>query len=79
MVSLVESLEDKYGEDEEEDQAFAFIVFVSCSPEAKRGLLPHVITLNDYNIGQCRGFLVAFILVLVEKVEDEALKCVVKT
>jgi hypothetical protein len=52
MVSLVESLEDKYGEDEEEDQNFAFIVFVSCSPEAKRGLLPHVITLNDYNIGE---------------------------
>jgi hypothetical protein len=60
MVSLVESLEDKYGEDEEEDQAFAFIVFVSCSPEAKRGLLPHVITLNDYNIGQCRGFLLLY-------------------
>ena len=52
MVSLVESLEEKYGEEEEEDQHFAFIVFVSCSPEAKRGLLPHVITLNDFNIGE---------------------------
>lgn len=50
MVSLVESLDEKYGEDEEEDQNFPFIVFVSCSPEAKRGLLPHVITLNDFNI-----------------------------
>jgi hypothetical protein len=52
MVSLVESLDEKYREDEDEDQNFSFIVFVSCSPEAKRGLLPHVITLNDFNIGK---------------------------
>ena len=30
---------------------YGFIVFISCSPETKQGLLPHTITLNDYHIG----------------------------
>jgi len=50
MVSLKESIDDKYGEKEEESDDFGFIVFVSCSPEAKRGMLPPLMTLNDYNI-----------------------------
>ena len=49
VVSLKESINDKYGEKETENDDFGFIVFVSCSPEAKRGLLPTMITLNDYN------------------------------
>jgi len=50
VISLKESIDDKYGEKETENEDFGFIVFVSCSPEAKRGLLPPMITLNDYNI-----------------------------
>jgi len=50
MVSLKDSIDDKYGEKEEESDDFGFIVFVSCSPEAKRGMLPPLMTLNDYNI-----------------------------
>ena len=50
MVSLKESIDEKYGEKESESEDFGFIVFVSCSPEAKRGMFPPMITLNDYNI-----------------------------
>ena len=50
MVSLKESIDEKYGEKENESEDFGFIVFVSCSPEAKRGMFPPMITLNDYNI-----------------------------
>eukprot|EP00092_Neocalanus_flemingeri_P041921 GFUD01045655.1.p1 GENE.GFUD01045655.1~~GFUD01045655.1.p1 ORF type:complete len:545 (-),score=132.58 GFUD01045655.1:10-1644(-) len=50
MVSLKESIDKKYGEKETESDDFGFIVFVSCSPEAKKGMLPPMITLNDYNI-----------------------------
>jgi len=50
MVSLKESIDEKYGEKENESEDFGFIVFVSCSPEAKRGMLPPMMTLNDYNI-----------------------------
>eukprot|EP00092_Neocalanus_flemingeri_P028401 GFUD01030839.1.p1 GENE.GFUD01030839.1~~GFUD01030839.1.p1 ORF type:complete len:555 (-),score=121.26 GFUD01030839.1:265-1929(-) len=54
MVSLKESVDEKYGEKENESEDFGFIVFVSCSPEAKRGMFPPMITLNDYNI-ECFG------------------------
>ena len=54
MVSLKDSIEEKYGEKEDEGEDFGFIVFVSCSPEAKRGMLPPLMTLNDYNI-ECFG------------------------
>jgi Leucine-rich repeat (LRR) protein len=54
MVSLKECIDDKYGEKENESDDFDYIVFVSCSPEAKRGLLPPLMTLNDYNI-ECFG------------------------
>lgn len=54
MVSLKESIDQKYGEKDDESEDFGFIVFVSCSPEAKRGMLPPLMTLNDYNI-ECFG------------------------
>eukprot|EP00092_Neocalanus_flemingeri_P013931 GFUD01015027.1.p1 GENE.GFUD01015027.1~~GFUD01015027.1.p1 ORF type:complete len:540 (-),score=128.50 GFUD01015027.1:28-1647(-) len=54
MVSLKESIDEKYGEKENDSEDFGFIVFVSCSPEAKRGMFPPMITLNDYNI-ECFG------------------------
>ena len=50
MVTLQESIEEKYGEKENEAEDFGFIVFVSCSPEAKAGMFPPLMTLNDYNI-----------------------------
>ena len=50
MVTLQQSIEEKYGEKEEDKEDFGFIVFVSCSPEAKAGMLPPLMTLNDYNI-----------------------------
>ena len=50
MVSLKESVEEKYGEKEHESEDFGFIMFVSCSPEAKKGMLPPLLTLNDFNI-----------------------------
>ena len=54
MVSLKESLNDKYGEKEEESEYLEFIMFVSSSPEAKQGMLPPIVTLNEYNI-ECLG------------------------
>ena len=54
MVTLQESIEEKYGEKESEAEDFGFIVFVSCSPEAKAGMFPPLMTLNDYNI-ECFG------------------------
>ena len=54
MVSLKECIDDKYGEKETESDDCGYIVFMSCSPEAKRGLLPPLMTLNDYNI-ECFG------------------------
>lgn len=51
MVSLRSSIETKYMDEEEDGQEdFGFIVYVSCSPEQKCGMLPHIITLNNYNI-----------------------------
>ena len=54
MVTLQESIDEKYGEKESEAEDFGFIVFVSCSPEAKAGMFPPLMTLNDYNI-ECFG------------------------
>jgi len=54
MVTLQESIDGKYGEKESEAEDFGFIVFVSCSPEAKAGMFPPLMTLNDYNI-ECFG------------------------
>ena len=50
VVTLQNSIDDKYGEKESESEDFGFIVFVSCSPEAKAGMFPPLMTLNDYNI-----------------------------
>ena len=57
MVSLRDSIETKYMEEEEDNQEdFGFIVFVSCSPEVKHGMLPNIITLNNYNIEKFGDF-----------------------
>ena len=57
MVSLRDSIETKYMDEEEDNQEdFGFIVFVSCSPEVKHGMLPNIITLNNYNIEKFGDF-----------------------
>ena len=56
MVTLQESIDEKYGEKENEAEDFGFIVFVSCSPEAKAGMFPPLMTLNDYNIESFGNF-----------------------
>ena len=56
MVTLQESIDEKYGEKESEAEDFGFIVFVSCSPEAKAGMFPPLMTLNDYNIERFGAF-----------------------
>ena len=48
MRTLIESIEDKY--DGEDGSDYGFIVFVSSSPECKKGLFPPVMTLCDYDI-----------------------------
>ena len=47
-TSVLSSIEDKYAYDDGED--YGFIVFVSNSPECKKGMFPPVMTLCDYNI-----------------------------
>ena len=56
MVTLQTSIDEKYGEKENEAEDFSFIVFVSSSPEAKAGMFPPLMTLNDYNIESFGGF-----------------------
>lgn len=57
MSTLVKSLNNKYSDDEDDQEnSFGFIVFISCSPETKRGLLPNIITLNEYNIERVGDF-----------------------
>lgn len=56
MSTLVTSLNNKYSDDEDEDTSYGFIVFISCSPEAKKGLLPNIITLNEYHIERVGDF-----------------------
>ena len=56
MVTLQNSIDEKYGEKENEAEDFSFIVFVSSSPEAKAGMFPPLMTLNDYNIESFGAF-----------------------
>ena len=47
-TTLIESIEDKY--DGEDGRDYGFIVFVSSSPECKKGMFPPILTLCDYDI-----------------------------
>lgn len=47
MTTILETIEDKYSYDDED---YGFIVFVSSSPEAKKGMYPPIMTLCDYDI-----------------------------
>ena len=48
MRTLIESIEEKY--DGEDGSNYGFIVFMSSSPECKKGMFPPVMTLCDYDI-----------------------------
>ena len=56
--TVLDGLEDKYNfsmgtgsdDDDGNSDSFDFIVFVSNSPETKRGMYPPVVTLIDYDI-----------------------------
>ena len=59
MATLLESIQNKYGADDDNDQEdYGWIVFVSNSPECKKGMFPPIMTLSDYdisNIGNLRN------------------------
>jgi len=51
MATLLESIQTKYGADDDNDQEdYGWIVFVSNSPECKKGMFPPIMTLSDYDI-----------------------------
>jgi hypothetical protein len=51
MATLLESIQDKYVDDSENTD-YGFIVFVSNSPECKKGMFPPIMTLSDYDINR---------------------------
>ena len=50
--TVLSSIEEKYSPDDPDLSAseFGYIVFVSNSPETKKGMFPHIMTLIDYDI-----------------------------
>ena len=50
MPTLLNSIEDKYVSDEDVERLYGFIVFVSNSPECKKGMFPPILALNDFDI-----------------------------
>ena len=48
MTSVMKCLNRRYSDLGDGDQCG--FLFMSCSPESKRGLLPNIISLNGYNI-----------------------------
>lgn len=49
---MLTAIEEKYSNDDED---YGFIVFVSNSPETKRGMFPPIMTLCDYDIDVVGG------------------------
>eukprot|EP00095_Tigriopus_kingsejongensis_P002556 maker-scaffold309_size213625-snap-gene-1.27 protein:Tk02556 transcript:maker-scaffold309_size213625-snap-gene-1.27-mRNA-1 annotation:"isoform a" len=50
MATILQSIADKYSPEEVEEENLGFIVFVSNSPECKRGMFPPIMTLIDYDL-----------------------------
>jgi hypothetical protein len=50
MATLLHSIQDKYGADDADREEYGWIVFVSNSPECKKGMFPPIMTLSDYDI-----------------------------
>lgn len=49
MPTLLEGIRDKYESYDEEDLG-GFIVFMSSSPDVKKGMFPRVMSLCDYRL-----------------------------
>ena len=49
MPTLLEGIRDKYESYDEEDLG-GFIVFMSSSPDVKKGMFPRVMSLCDYSL-----------------------------
>ena len=52
MATLLESIQNKYAEEETGQDEYGWIVFVSNSPECKKGMFPPIMTLSDYDINR---------------------------
>ena len=51
VKTVLNSIEEKYSPDDPDISAdFGYIVFVSNSPETKKGMFPPIMTLIDYDI-----------------------------
>ena len=61
MATLLDSIQDKYGADEDADrEEYGWIVFVSNSPECKKGMFPPIMTLSDYDISSIGNKIIYF-------------------
>ena len=49
-ATLLDSIQNKYGAEEDNQEDYGWIVFVSNSPECKKGMFPPIMTLSDYDI-----------------------------
>ena len=49
MPTLLEGIREKYEQDKDEDYG-GFIVFMSSSPDVKKGMFPRVMSLCDYSL-----------------------------
>ena len=49
MPTLLEGIRDKYESHDDEDLG-GFIVFMSSSPDVKKGMFPRVMSLCDYSL-----------------------------
>ena len=57
MATLLHSIQDKYQDDFNDPEEYGWIVFVSNSPECKKGMFPPIMTLSDYDISSIGKFL----------------------
>ena len=48
-TSLLEGIREKYEHNEDEDYG-GFIVFMSSSPDVKKGMFPRIMSLCDYSL-----------------------------
>ena len=57
VVTILDSIEDKYFAEGNNAEDFGFIVYYNESPETKKGMFPPIMTLIDYDIsrlGMCK-------------------------
>ena len=50
VKTILNCIEEKYSPDDDLSADFGYIVFVSNSPETKKGMFPPIMTLIDYDI-----------------------------